>query len=237
MAKTLIIQSTVHRTFLQYLRTRFTTTITSVLIMRGNQRRGRATAFGVPEMPPFGRYLRAVIGTRSVPIWTVWPKKELTLKNGNQLMSGLMSERGKKFLTTMIKFRVMHPARSHSPKLGIPTCPQPFLASSQRNSTGFPADPEALARHAGNTSRQTLRHTLGTPAAHSGTHSGITPAPRQHFPAHAQTLSRHPGNTSRHMIRHYCDTPAPWHIRQHFPAHAQTPFRHPGNISGHRLRH
>jgi hypothetical protein len=127
-----------------------------------------------------------------------WPKKESTLENGNQLMSGLMSEHGKKFSTTMIKFRVMHPARSRSPKLGIPACPQPFLASSRHSSTGFPADPEALARHPGNMSQQTLRHLPGTPAEHSGTHSDI---------------SRHCGNISWHMLGHYPGTLATRHGR------------------------
>jgi len=62
------------------------------VIMYVSERGGRATAVGVPEVPPFGPYFRAVIRHAASQSGQCWPKKEFTARNGIQLMSELMSE-------------------------------------------------------------------------------------------------------------------------------------------------
>src|SRR5713101_8197346 len=101
----------------------------------------------------------------------------------------------------------MCPARTHSPKLGIPTCPQPFLAYSGRPSginpaprQHSPADGQTLTRHPGNTFRHTISH-----------------------------IDRHPGNTFRHTLSHI--DPAPWqHINPAWHSLPMDSWHHPSSV-------
>ena len=97
--------------------------------------------------------------------------------------------------------------------MGIPTCPRPFLASSQHSSTGFLADPQILTRQPGNAS----------PATNSGRQSNINPAPRQHIWHTLSHINPAPRQHTRRTLSHSHINPAQW---QHFPAHAQTLTQH-----------